>query len=122
MPMPNVLVCSMYEDPFLARRAMELGARGYVTKSAVADEITAAIDAIAAGGTYTSVKSKTRDQGKMFTALTRRENEIAALVKQSLTNRQIIEMLGLSNRTLENHLKNIYDKTGVTSRKELFDL
>ena len=101
---------------------MELGAKAYVAKTEVAGEITAGIDAILAGGTYTSVKSKTQDQNKAFLALTSRENEIAALVKQSLSNQQIITMLGLSNRTLENHLKNIYDKTGVTSRKELFDL
>jgi DNA-binding NarL/FixJ family response regulator len=106
-PMPNVLVCSMYEDPFLVRRAMDLGAKAYVTKSAVAGEIIAAIDAILAGGTYTGVKSKTRDQDKTFPALTRRENEIVALVKQSLTNQQIVKMLGLGGRTLENHLQNI---------------
>jgi len=121
-PIPDVLVCSMYEDPFLVQRAMDLGAKAYVTKSAVAGEIIAAIDAILAGGTYTSVKSKIRDQNKAFLALTRRENEIVSLVKQSLTNQQIVEMLGLSNRTLENHLQNIYEKTGVVSRKELFDL
>jgi len=46
MPFPLVLVCSMYEDQFLVQRAMDLGARGYVAKSAVAEEIVAAIDAI----------------------------------------------------------------------------
>jgi len=121
-PMPDVLVCSMYEDPFLVQRAMDLGAKGYVAKSAVAGEITAAIDAILAGGTYTSVKIKEQDKNKTFLALTRRENEIVSLVKQSLTNEQIVKMLGLGSRTLENHLKNIYEKTGVTSRKGLFDL
>jgi NarL family two-component system response regulator LiaR len=121
-PVPGVLVCTMYEDPFFVRRAMDLGARAYVAKSAVAEEIITAIDAILAGGTYTSVKSKIKKQKKAFLALTRRENEIVALVKQSLTNQQIVKMLELSNRTLENHLKNIYEKTGVMSRKELFNL
>jgi DNA-binding NarL/FixJ family response regulator len=121
-PMPGILVCSMYEDPFLVQRAMDLGAKGYVTKSAVADEITAAIDALLAGGTYTSVKIKKQDQNKIFHALTRRENEIVSLVKQSLSNQHIAKMLGLNNRTVDNHLRSIYEKTGVTSRKELFDL
>ena len=112
----------MYEDPFLVQRAMELGAKGYVTKSAVAGEITAAIDALLAGGTYTGVKSKIQDQKKIFHALTRRENEIVSLVKQSLSNQHIAKMLGLNNRTVDNHLRSIYEKTGVTSRKELFDL
>jgi DNA-binding NarL/FixJ family response regulator len=121
-PMPAVLVCSMYEDPFLVQRAMDLGAKGYVAKSAVAGEITAAIDAILAGETYTSVKIKKQDKKKTFHALTRRESEIAALVKQSLSNQQIAKMLGLGARTVDNHLRNIYEKTGITSRKELFDL
>jgi DNA-binding NarL/FixJ family response regulator len=121
-PMPDVLVCSMYEDPFLVQRAMELGAKGYVTKSAVAGEITAAIDALLAGRTYAGVKSKKRDQKKTFHALTRRENEIVSLVKQSLPNQQIAKMLGLNNRTVDNHLRSIYEKTGVASRKALFDL
>jgi len=121
-PMPDVLVCSMYEDPFLVQRAMELGAKAYVAKSAVAGEIIAAIDAILAGGTYTSVKSEIQDQKKTFHALTRRESEIVSLVKQSLPNQQIAKMLGLNNRTVDNHLRSIYEKTGVTSRKELFDL
>ena len=122
IPMPGVLICSMYEDPFLVRRAMDLGARAYVAKSAAADEISAAIDAILAGKTYTSVKSKIQNQKKAFLALTRRENEIVSLVKQSLSNQQIAKMLCINNHTVENHLKNIYEKTGVTSRKELFDL
>ena len=121
-PMPGVLVCSMYEDPFLVQRAMDLGAKGYVTKSAVAGEITAAIDALLAGETYTSVKIKKQDQNEIFLALTRRENEIVSLVKQSLSNQHIAKMLGLNNRTVDNHLRSIYEKTGVTSRKELFDL
>ena len=121
-PMPDVLVCSMYEDPFLVQRAMDLGAKAYVAKSAVAEEITAAIDAILAGETYTSVKVKTQNKNKTFLALTRRENEIVSLVKQSLTNQQIAKMLGLSNRTIENHLQSIYEKTGVASREKLISL
>ena len=59
---------------------------------------------------------------KTFLALTRRDNEIVSLVKQSLTNQQIAKMLGLSNRTVENHLQSIYEKTGVTSREKLINL
>jgi DNA-binding NarL/FixJ family response regulator len=121
-PMPDVLVCSMYEDPFLVQRAMDLGAKGYVAKSAVAEEITAAIDAILAGETYTSIKVETQNQNKTFLALTRRENDIVSFVKQSFSNRQIAKMLGLSDRTVENHLQSIYEKTGVASREKLISL
>lgn len=121
-PAPDVLVCSMYEDPFLVKRAMDLGAKAYVAKSAVAGEITAAIDAILAGETYTSVKIKAQEQNKSFPAFTRRESEIVSLVKQSLSNQQIAKMLGINNRTVENHLQSIFEKTGIASRKELYGL
>ena len=122
MPMPAVLVCSMYADPFLIQRAMDLGAKAFVAKSAVSGEMITAIDAILAGETYTNVKSKTQDKKKSFITLTQRENEIVALVKQSLTNQEIAKMLGVNDRTVERHLSNIYEKTSVSSRKELFEL
>jgi DNA-binding NarL/FixJ family response regulator len=99
---------------------MDLGAQGYVPKSAELEEILAAIDAILAGKTY--ISPKTGKQYQSLPALSVRENEIAALVKQSLTTGQIAERLGLSIRTAENHLAHIYDKTGVSSREELFNL
>jgi len=121
-PVPDILVCSMHEDHFLVQRALDLGAKGYIAKSAVAEEITAAIDAILAGETYTNVKSKKKDHKKAFHALTPREKEIVALVKQSLTNQDIAKMLGLFERTVERHLGNIYEKTGAASRKGLIGL
>jgi len=122
IPMPCVLVCSMYDDPFLVQRAMDLGAKAFVSKSAVAGEMMSAIDAILAGGTYTSVKKETQEQNKLFLALTKRENEIVSLVKQSLSNEEIAKMFGVNNRTVEKHLEAIYEKTGVSSRKELIEL
>jgi DNA-binding NarL/FixJ family response regulator len=121
-PVPKVLVCSMYDDPFLVQRAMDLGANAFVSKSAVAGEMMTAIDAILAGGTYTSVKNETQEQNKLFLALTKRENDIVSLVKQSLSNEEIAKMFGVNNRTVEKHLEGIYEKTGVSSRKELFEL
>jgi DNA-binding NarL/FixJ family response regulator len=119
---PKVLVCSMYDDPFLVQRAMDLGANAFVSKSAVAGEMMTAIDAILAGGTYTSVKNETQEQNKLFLALTKRENDIVSLVKQSLSNEEIAKMFGVNNRTVEKHLEGIYEKTGVSSRKELIEL
>jgi NarL family two-component system response regulator LiaR len=122
MPFPRVLVCSMYEDPFLVRKAMDLGAMAYVAKSVAAGEIIAAIDAILAGETYTSIKCQTQAQKGVLPALTRRENEIASLVKQFLSTAQIANRLKLSVRTVEKHLERIYEKTGVASRQELINL
>lgn len=52
-------------------------------------------------------------------ALTQRENEVAGLVAQGLTNRAISGMLGLSQHTVKNYVFRIYEKLGVTNRVEL---
>ena len=120
--LPGILVCSMYEDPFLIQRALDSGAQAYVAKSAEAGEIIAAIDAILSGNTYVNPKYLIPLQRQAWSALTRRENEIVSLVKQSLSTRQIARRLRISMRTVENHLAHIYTKTETASREELADL
>ena len=121
--MPGILICSANEDPFMVKRAMNLGANGYVAKSEETGEIIEAIDAILNGETFISPRcqEKEEQQQKHFD-LTDRENEIAAMVKQSLSIHQIAERLGLSARTVGNHLTHIYLKTGVSSWEELYKL
>jgi len=117
---PGVLVCSMYEDPFLIQRAFDAGAKAYIAKSAEAGEFITAIDAILAGNTY--INPKYQLQTDKYSALSKRENEIAALVKQALTTQQIAKRLGISVRTVENHLAHIYVKIDASSRGELLEL
>ena len=119
---PRVLVCSMYEDPFLIQRAIDSGAQGYVAKSADFTEIICAIDSILTGKTYIDPRYRINTKKRAWSVLTRRENEITALVKQSLSTRQIAKRLGVSVRTVENHLTHIYVKTDTTSRAELMDI
>jgi DNA-binding CsgD family transcriptional regulator len=52
-------------------------------------------------------------------ALTRREREVAKLVARGLTNRQIAKVLVLSERTVENHVRNILKKLNLSSRSEV---
>jgi len=118
--MPGILVCSMYEDPFLIQRAFDAGAKAYIAKSADAGEFITAIDAILDGKTYLNPKYQIKTD--KYGALSKRENEIAALVKQALTTQQIAKRLGISVRTVENNLAHIYVKTGTSSRGELLEL
>jgi NarL family two-component system response regulator LiaR len=122
VPLPGIVVYTMHEDLFLIQRAVDLGAKAYVAKSAETGEFTAALDAVLAGNTYVNPKYKLRGAGPKRHTLTRRENEIAALVKQSLSARQIAGRLGLSRRTVETHLAHIYIKTDTASREELRNL
>nr|WP_223185786.1 helix-turn-helix transcriptional regulator [Streptomyces sp. CBMA152] len=52
-------------------------------------------------------------------ALTRREGEVAALVSEGLTNRQIAQRLQVTEKTVQMHLSNAFGKLGVTSRAAL---
>ncbi|MDR1868631.1 MAG: response regulator transcription factor [Treponema sp.] len=118
--LPGILVCSMYEDSFLIQRAMNMGARAFVPKSAESGELLTAIDALLAGDTYVNPKYKLQKQH--YQALTHRENEIVSLIKQSLSAKEIAKRLKISLRTVENHLTHIYAKTNTASREELFNL
>ena len=123
VPVPGILVWSMHEDPFLIQRAMDLGAAAYVAKSAKSEEFLAAIEAILNGVPYVNAEYRERKERRQDRySLTRRENEIAALVKQSLTAPQIAKRLGISTRTVEKHLERIYIKTETSSWEELHNL
>jgi len=120
--MPNILICSMYEDPFLIQQAFDMGAKGFISKSAKSSEIITAIDALLEGGTYINPKYKLDNQNNAWSLLSRRENEIVSLIKRNLNNRQIAKRLCLSLRTVENHITRIYFKTDTKSREELINL
>ncbi len=52
-------------------------------------------------------------------ALTDREQDVAALVSKGMTNQQVADELYISKKAIEYHLRNIYGKLGITSRREL---
>jgi two-component system, NarL family, response regulator NreC len=114
----------MERDPEFARRAFELGARGYVLKEAVEEELVEAIRAVAAGGAHAS-----RELGAALArpaegdgppgGLTEREAEVLRLIALGHTNAEIAAALTLSVRTVESHRKHIQQKLGVTTRPEL---
>jgi len=120
--MPKILICSMYEDPFLIQQAFDMGAKAFISKSAKSSEIIAAIDALLAGGAYVNPRYTLDNLNQGWHLLSRRENEIVALVKRNFYNRQIAKRLGISIRTVENHISRIYIKTGTKSREGLINL
>jgi DNA-binding NarL/FixJ family response regulator len=120
--LPGIVVCTMHEDPFLIKRVMSAGADAYISKSAAMDEIITAIDAVLSGNTYVNPKYNKIINKDIVLKLTSRENEILSHVKRRMTNQQIAEQMGISVRTVENHLVRIYDKTKTKSRAELIEL
>jgi NarL family two-component system response regulator LiaR len=120
--LPGILICSMHENIFMLQRAMDMGARAYVSKSAESGEILTAIDALLAGDAYINQKYKPLTEKQNLQMLTRRENEIISLIKQAYSSKDIAEHLKISLRTVQNHLAHIYTKTDTSSREELFNL
>lgn len=115
---PPVIVVSAARTPSLVRAAMERGAAGYVAKTADVDEILLAARTVAAGGTWYRAADL-----QALTGAPRppsgRELGVLALVAAGLTNDEIGLRLGLSVKTVESHLRRLFDRYGVASRTEL---
>ena len=122
--MPPVLVCSVLEDPFRIRSAISLGASGYVPKTGTKAELLFAIDSVLSGKVFVSdgYNIMLEEISNTHARFTKRENDVLNLIMQNKTNQQIAQMLGISVRTVENHISNIYFKTGAENRVELMKM
>jgi len=116
-----VLMLSMYDTPEYVQRALQAGACGYVLKDAPAEEIVAAIEAVAAGGTFLSpgVSRRLFRNQAPRPLLSSRESEILAALGRGESSKQIAGALGLSVRTVETHRQNIKRKLDIEGQAEL---
>jgi DNA-binding NarL/FixJ family response regulator len=112
-PMPAVVVLTSYDYPQYADAALRLGATGFVVKTAPTAELLDAIRRAAAGGLAFGVRP-----GNGVT-LSAREREVVKLVVDGASNDEIGGRLGISARTVESHLRRLFDRVGVASRTEL---
>ena len=121
---PPVLICSVLEDPFRIQSALKMGASGYISKTGSKTDLLRAIDTVLRGDIFITGDhtAKINETCGAYTLFTRRELEILNLIKQSKTNQEIAKTLGISIRTVENHISNIYFKTGKENRLELMKL
>jgi two-component system response regulator NreC len=129
VPETRVLVLTVYEDEVLLRKAIEVGASGYIIKRAVESELINAIRAVAHGDLYihpsmtrallNEPTQRTRVPAGAQESLTPRETDVLRLIVRGYTNRQAAEELGLSVRTIETHRANLMGKLGLKSRVEL---
>jgi len=121
---PPVIVCSVLEDPFRIQTALKLGASGYIPKTGSKADLLRAIDTVLRGEIYITGEHniKLNKASGTYTKFTKRELEVLNLIKQSKTNQQIAKAMDISIRTVENHISNIYFKTGKENRLELMKL
>ena len=112
-PMPAVVVVTSYDYPQYADAALRLGAAGFVVKTAPTAELLDAIRRAASGGLAFGV----RPGGGV--ALSTRERDVVRLVVEGASNDEIGSRLGISSRTVESHLRRLFERLDVASRTEL---
>lgn len=115
----RVIFLTMHDDDFTVRRAVAIGADGFVPKTASVEELLSAVESVAAGGTYLSsgVARRIMDlaAGGDPLRLTDRELEIVTLLTTGLDHEEIATRLFVSVKTVKNQLTSIYAKLGVRS-------
>src|SRR5262249_31191572 len=128
-PHIGILVLTMYEDDDSIFSAMRAGARGYLLKGAEQTEILRAIHAVSHGEAIFSPAIAERlaqyfaalEQSpfsRVFPDLTDREREILVLIAQGCSNGEIASRLVLSQKTVRNHVSNIFSKLQVADRAQ----
>jgi DNA-binding NarL/FixJ family response regulator len=126
-PRTGVIVVTMFEDDESVFAALKAGARGYVLKDAGRGELLRAIRAVARGEALLGAPIARRVLEQFseppptvtpphFEELTARELEVLGLIARGLKNREIAEKLVISERTVGNHVSNIFAKVPIASR------
>ena len=123
----RVLVFSMHDSAMLVRRAFEVGARGYLSKSSAPDSLLDAVRRVHGGDNYLSADLPAdllqpgTPQGQLD-ALTPREFEIFRLLARGETPAECAALLKLSQKTISNHQTMIKEKLGVGTTAALVHL
>ena len=119
-----VLVLTMHADDDSVFAALRAGARGYLIKGADGTELVRAIQTVAAGDAVYGAAIANRivahltgaPRAEKFPELTDREREVLELMADGLRNHAIAEQLGLSEKTVRNHVSNVLLKLQVPDR------
>lgn len=132
-PTTNVVMLTYADDIDVIRSALDAGARGYLVHGAhQPDEIVAAVVSASRGSSVLgpaatqallaglNAPAPTVDRSRWN--LTAREVEVMEHVGRGLSNREIAKACFLAEKTVKNHLNNIFPKLGVTTRAEAISL
>ncbi len=109
-PDVNVLALSAFADTAMIEQALANGAKGFIAKDVTFEDIVERIVDVAPGIRRGSRRPKL--------GLTQREVHILKEVAAGLSNKQIAKRLGLSEKTVRNHLSRAFNKLGATNRTE----
>ena len=122
----GVLILTAYDDDPYVMAGLQAGANGYVLKTADADEIVRAVHDVRDGESVLDPKIARKLMAQLshqslarpIESLTAREMDVLKLAARGYTNKAIAAHLSISDRTVQGHLANIFDKLHVTTRTE----
>jgi DNA-binding NarL/FixJ family response regulator len=121
-----VLILSMHDDERYLFEALKAGASGYVLKRQADEDLLDAVRAVQRGEPFLTpdaqralIKDVLERGPDQADELTSREQEVVKLVAEAHTNREIAEILHLSEKTVESHRANAMRKLGMRDRVEL---
>ncbi len=129
-PHIGIILVTMFDDPNSVFSGMRAGARGYVLKEAEPDELRRAIEAAYRGEVilcpiiakkvlgHFGTSPAPRQDGLIYEALTQRELQVLQLAADGLTNQEIADELVISEKTVKNHITNIFSKLRVNDRTQ----
>jgi two-component system response regulator DevR len=129
-PHIQVIMLTSFANDDLIAEAISAGAAGYVLKQVGNEELLRAIEAVRRGEALLDPQVTRRVLQRMrkterlldasaFRDLSHRELEVLLLVSQGKSNREIAEVLALSEKTVRNHVSNLLEKLGKSNRIEL---
>jgi len=124
-PETQVLILSMHDDQRYLFEALRAGASGYVLKAAADQDLVEAVRAASRGEPFLTSAAQQAlitgflNRGDEPAALTPREQEVVKLIAEAHTNREIAEILQLSEKTVESHRARVLQKLGMRDRVEL---
>ena len=129
-PTPRVLVLTTFDLDEYVYEALRAGASGFLLKDAPDEQLTAAVNVVADGGSLFAPavtkrliaefaqRAPRKEPPPALAELTPRELEVLRLVARGMTNAQIAKELYISPRTVNAHLGSVYHKIGSSSRAE----
>ncbi|MFA5577089.1 MAG: response regulator transcription factor [Tissierellaceae bacterium] len=124
----KVIILTIHEDKEYILKTLKLGANGYLLKDSTADSLIEGIRRVAAGENYiqqsvADLVSASSDHDKagnenvdIISLLTTREYEVLILIAEGLNNKDIAEKLFISEKTVKNHVSNIFKKLELNDR------
>jgi DNA-binding NarL/FixJ family response regulator len=115
-PKATIAIISAEDDPHVMRDAFAQGARGYITKGRDIDQFTEGLRKVLDYGFYFPPEVTTPAPPSSSLHLTDREEEVVRALALGKVNKQLADMLGVSESTFKTHLRAIYRKLGVRTR------